>query len=278
MGDRPLPEGRVGPPDGIAQAPARPLAVPLRPVQRLDHRADDDRRGLQRLDGRLRGVLRALPRPAVRRGHAGVHQPREDRADRGAGRVVPPRRRPADDRRRGAAAGGRARTGTSSTSSPTPSARPTGAATTTSPSRSSARWRWSSTPIPAWVVVGRRDRRDERDDRPLRALDALPHAALRRRPGGLDLLLELDRRPVGVHRPAVADRGHRAPARRAVVPPGHRRPHDPGAGCRVDRDDAPRARAHRTQRRRLDRDQRLGRVPARRRDARARRARAASSR
>ena len=35
--------------------------------------------------------------------------PREDRADRGAGRLVPPGRRPEDDRRRGAAAGGRAR-------------------------------------------------------------------------------------------------------------------------------------------------------------------------
>ena len=40
--------------------------------------------------------------------------------------------------------------------------------------------------------------------------------------------------------------------------PGRRRPDDPGSGCRVDRDDAPRARAHGTQRRRLDRDQRLG--------------------
>ena len=109
VGHRPLPQGRVGPSDGLAQASARPLAVSLRPVQRLDHRADDDRRGLERLDRRLRGVLRAVPGAAVRRRHAGVHEPREDRADRGAGRVVPPRRRPDDDVRRGAAAGGRAR-------------------------------------------------------------------------------------------------------------------------------------------------------------------------
>ena len=219
VGDRPLPEGRVGPPDGIAEAPARPLAVPLRPVQRLDHRADDDRRGLQRLDGRLRGVLRAVPRPAVRRGHAGLHQPREDRADRGAGRHVPPGRRPADDGRRGAAARGRARRAL-----PRPvhlrrardglarqqqhrrvDLRPDGAGAA-SGSRLGRR--------------GGRNRRDERDDRPLPALRALPHAAVRRRPGGLDLLLELDGRPVGVHRPAVAHRGHRPPAARAVVPPG----------------------------------------------------------
>ena len=74
MGDRPLPEGRVGPPDGIAEAPARPLAVPLRPVQRLDHRAHDDRRGVDRLDGCLRGLLRPLPGAPVHRGHAGARR------------------------------------------------------------------------------------------------------------------------------------------------------------------------------------------------------------
>ena len=44
---------------------------------------------------------------------------------------------------------------------------------------------------------------------------------------------------------------------------GHRRPHDPGSGRGVDRHDAPGERAHGTQRRRVDRYQRLGRVPAR---------------
>ena len=40
---------------------------------------------------------------------------------------------------------------------------------------------------------GRRNRRDERDDRPLRPLRPLPDADVRRRPGGLDLLLGLER-------------------------------------------------------------------------------------
>ena len=63
------------------------------------------------------------------------------------------------------------------------------------------------------VDRGRRgNRRDERDDRPLRPLRPLPDADVRRRPGGLDLLLGLDWRRVGVHRPAVAHRGHRTPA------------------------------------------------------------------
>ena len=47
--------------------------------------------------------------PAVRRRDAGFDEPGEDRADRGAGRVVPPGRRPDDHVRRGAAAGGRVR-------------------------------------------------------------------------------------------------------------------------------------------------------------------------
>ena len=211
LGHRPLPERRVGPSDGIAEASARALAVPVRPVQRLDQRGDDDRRGLERLDGRLRGILRAVPRPAVRRRHAGLHQPREDRADRGGGRVVSPRRRPQDDGRRGTAARGRARRAL-----PRPvhlrgardrlarqqqhrgvDLQPDGA---------------GAAPRPRVDRGGGRNRRNERDDRPLRALGAVPHAAVRRRPGGLDLLLGLDRRPVGIHRPAVAHRGHRTPA------------------------------------------------------------------
>ena len=113
-------------------------------------------------------------------------------------------------------------------------------------------------PVPAWIVVGAGTGGTSATIGRYARFGAVRHADVRRRPGGLDLLLELDRRPVGVHRPAVAHRGHRTPAARAVVPPGHRRPDDPGSGRRVDRDDAPRARAHGTQRRRLDRDQRLG--------------------
>ena len=55
---------------------------------------------------------------------------------------------------------------------------------------------------------GRRNRRDERDDRPLRPPDALPHADVRRRPGGLDLLLGAGR---ATRRPSPAGRrGSRA--------------------------------------------------------------------
>ena len=148
LGHRSVPEGRVGPPDGIAQAPARALALPVRPLQWLDRRRDDDRRGLDRLDGRLGGVLRALPRPAVRRRHARLDQPREDRADRGRGgdRVTSSMtRRPCTTRLTGSRTSA---AGTSSTSSRSPSERPTGAATTTSRSRSSARWRWSGIRFP----------------------------------------------------------------------------------------------------------------------------------
>ena len=68
----------------------------------------------------------------------------------------------------------------------------------------------------------------------------------------------VERRAVDVHRPSVTHRGHRAPASRAEVPAGHRRPDDPGSGRRLDRDDAHGQRAHRPQRRRLHRHQRVG--------------------
>jgi len=48
-------------------------------------------------------------------------------------------------------------------------------------------------PVPAWVVVGAGTGRNERHDRPLRAPRTVRHAAVRRRPGGLDLLFELGR-------------------------------------------------------------------------------------
>ena len=57
-------------PDRLAQAPAGPLAVPLRAVQRLDRRGHDGRRGVLGLDRGLRGLLRPDARPAVRRRHA----------------------------------------------------------------------------------------------------------------------------------------------------------------------------------------------------------------
>ena len=48
LGHRPLPQGRVGPPDRLAEAPAGPVAVPLRAVQRLDRAGDHDHRGVRR--------------------------------------------------------------------------------------------------------------------------------------------------------------------------------------------------------------------------------------
>ena len=103
------------------------------------------------------------------------------------GRLVSPGRRPEDDRHRGAAAGRRVRRAL-----PRPvhlcrardrlarqqqhrgvDLQPDGA---------------GATPRPRVGGDGRRDRGDDRDDRPLRPPDAVPHAAVRRRPGGLDLL------------------------------------------------------------------------------------------
>ena len=176
------------------------------------------------------------------------------------GGVVPPGRRPDDDRTTRRSGSRPSATGTSSTSSPTPSARPTGAATTTSPSRSSARWRWSDTPFPAWIVVGAGTGGTSATIGRYARFGRYPTRLCVVDPEDSIFYSSWTRRPVGVHRPAVAHRGHRTPARRAVVPAGHRRPHDPGSGCRVDRDDAARARAHGTQRRRLHRDERLGRV------------------
>ena len=188
------------------------------------------------------------------------------------GGVVPPGRRPDDGRtpRRG---GWRASaTATSSTSSPSPSAPPTGAATTTSPSRSSARWRSSATPSPrgSWSARGRAGRARRSAATPASAgiptqmcvvdpEDSIFYAAWAGEPAAF------------TGRPSRIEGIGRQRAR-ALVPAGRRRPDDPGARRRVDRDDAARARAHRAQHRRLDRDERLGGVRARRRDAGAGRA------
>ena len=242
VGDRPLPEGRVGAPHRVAEAPARPLAVPLRALQRLDHRGHDDRRGLQRLHGRLGGLLRPAARAAVRRGHAGLHQPGEDRADRVPGRRVPPGGRPArrsydEARRLAAERGGHF-------------------LDQFTYAERAMDWRGNNNiaesifgqmalerhPVPGLGGGRRRDRRDQRDHRPLRALSG----------GYATRLCVVDpedsvfypswtRRPVGLHRPAVAHRGHRPAAGGAVVPAGGRRPDDPGPGRGVDRDDAARA-------------------------------------
>ena len=112
-------------------------AVPLRVVQRLDRPGHHGDRGLVRIDRDLRGLLRADARVAVRGGHAADDQYREDRADRGRRRAVPPGRptRPRSMPRQPGWPTNRA--GTIWTSSPTPNGPLTGAVTTTSPSRSS---------------------------------------------------------------------------------------------------------------------------------------------
>ena len=104
VGDRPLPQGRVGPPHRLAEAPPGPVAVPARPVQRVDQRGRHDHRGVVGIHRRLGGLLRPAARPALRRGHAAVHLAGEDRADRVPGRSLPPRGRPVLDLRRVAAA------------------------------------------------------------------------------------------------------------------------------------------------------------------------------
>ena len=145
-----------------------------RPVQRLDHGAHDDRRGLSGSTAVSGGLPGPVPGPAsfVAVMPAST-EPGEDRPDRGAGRLVPPRRRPADDGGRGAPAGGRARRALPRPVQRSPSARPTGAGTTTSRVDLQAGWRWRTTPSPpgSWWAPGPAG---PRDARPLRAVAPAP--------------------------------------------------------------------------------------------------------
>ena len=187
VGHRHLPQGRVDAPDRVAQAPAGPLAVPVRPVQRLDRRGHHGRRGVVRVDRGLRGVLRPDARPAVHRGDAGLHQPREDRADRAQGGACHLVDDAGEGVRRGRAAGRRARR-------PLPGPvhlRRAGHRL----ARQQQHRRVDLQPDGAGAAPRARvdrggggDRRHQRDDRPLRPLPPLPHAAVRRRPGELVLL------------------------------------------------------------------------------------------
>ena len=92
LGRGPLPQGRVDAPDRQPQAPAGPLAVPLRALQRRHRPGHHGGRGLQRLDRDQRGVLRPPARAAVRRRDAALDQPGEGRADRVRRRPLPLRR------------------------------------------------------------------------------------------------------------------------------------------------------------------------------------------
>ena len=127
------------PSDRQPEAPAGALAVPLRPVQRLDRAEDHAGRGLLGLDRGLRGLFRAAARAAVRGGDA-AHDVQRRRWPRSSSRADGASSWTIRARSTRPAGGSRPRpAGTISTSSPMPSGRPTGAATTTSPRRCSPR-------------------------------------------------------------------------------------------------------------------------------------------
>ena len=207
-----LPQGRVDPPDRQPEAPAGPVAVPLRPVLRADHRGQHGGGGLQRVDGGQRGLLRPHARTAVRGGHAGGHQPREDRADRVPRRPLPLRRPGAGHLRGGAAARGRVRRAL-----PRPvHLRRAGHRLARQQQHRRVDLRAARPRVAPGARVGRRrrgHRRHERHDRPLPAVPAAAHPAGRRRPGGVVVLPRLaGRRPGDGDRPVLPHRGHR-PAR-----------------------------------------------------------------
>ena len=146
LGHRPLLQGRVHPPDRVAQAPPRPLAVPLRVVQRLDR--PTARPSWRRRRARRRSARRTSPACSASRSWPSC--PRSTSPEKvamiehygGRCHLVDD----ATTRVRGRPAGWRPSVGaTTWTSSPTPSGPPTGAATTTSPSRCSSSWRGSGT-------------------------------------------------------------------------------------------------------------------------------------
>ena len=203
----------------------------------------------------------------VRGGDAGPDVAGEDRADRGAGRPLPPGRGP--QRRSTPSRGGwpPSAAGTTSTSSPTPSGPPTGGATTTSPSRSSRRWRWSP-PVPTWIVVGAGTggtsatigRYVRYRGHPTRLCVPDPEGS-----AFFDAWCDGDPGCTGA---GVADRGHRpAPGRAVVRRPGHR-PDGRRARRRVGGDDARGRGGARPPRRPVDRHEPVGRLRAGRRDAR----------
>ena len=158
-------------------------------------------------------------------------------------------------------------TGTSSTSSPTPSARPTGAATTTSRSRSSARWHWSDTPFRRGSSSGPEPAERARRSAATRASGGTrrgcasstrrTRSSTRAWTGDPSTFTGRPSRIEGIGRqrvepsflPDIVDRMIQVPDAASI------------ATMRLVRD------AHGTQRRRLDRDERLGSAPARRRDA-----------
>ena len=270
---RRLPQGRVDPPDRQPQAPPGAVAVPLRHLQRRHRSRQHGRRGVQRLDGDQRGVLRPAARAAVRGGGRPLDQPRQARPDRARGRPVRAgglrrrrlRGRPPPRRRAGR-----------------PLPRPV--------HQRRARHRLARQQQHRRVDLraagrraapgarvdrgGRGHRRHERDDRPLPALPRPGHPARRRRSGGFGVPAGLRGRDRG--HPGFAHRGHRTAPGRAVVHAPGRRPHDRRARCGVGRDDALPRRPVRAARGPVHRHQPLRRPAAGVRTARARAAPAAS--
>ena len=183
-----------------------------------------------------------------------------------------PGRRSGDGVRRGTTTGDECEADTSSTSSPSRSARPTGAATTTSRRRSSARWRSNGTRCPAGSSSG-----------PEPAARARRSAATSASAGTRRGCASSTRRTRSSTRPGRAIRRRSPVAASRIEGIGRQRVEPSFLPDIVDRmiqvpDAASIAtmrlvqRTHRTQRRGLHRNQRLGSVAARRRDALARRA------
>lgn len=266
LGHRPVPEGRVDPPDRQPQAPPRPLPVPLRPVQRLDPAGPPGDRGVQRLDGRLRGVLRQAGRRALHRRHAPHDEYREDPPDRVPRRTVPLRGRlPADVRGIRPPRGGDRR----------PLHGPVHLRRTCHRLARQQQHRRVDLPPAASGAVPRalldrrhgRHRRHLGDPRPLRPLHAVRHPGLRRRPGQLLLLRGLDhRRPRRGLRPRLPHRGHRPAPDGTELRARRDRPHDESAGRGERRGRALPGACHRPQGGRLHGHRPVERAEDRRRD------------
>ena len=201
------------PPDRQPQAPARPLALPLRALQWLARSRHHGRRSLLRLHRRLRGLFREAHRAALHRRDAAQHLAREDRARSSS-------------------------TAEAATSSPIP-ARSVPRAPASLPSRGghfmdqftfaerATDWRGNNNiaeavfrqmtaephPIPRLDRLRRRHRRHLGHLRPLHPLPPPPHAPLRGRPRAFGL-------PSPPRRPRhPGDTTARPPASRASAAP-----------------------------------------------------------
>ena len=216
---RRLPQGRVDAPHRLPQAPVGPLAVPLRPVQRLAARGHHGHRGLVRLDRGQRGLLRADARAALHRGRPARHQPAKAGPDRAPGRSLPLRRQPERGVRRRDQARGRDRRVLPGPVHPRRAGHRL--------ARQQQHRRVDLHPDGARAAPGAdlggrrcRHRGHQRDHRALHALPPGGHPARGRGPGGVGLLPSwVEDDPGCVERDRVADRGHRSGPRGAQLHP-----------------------------------------------------------